>query len=475
MLFTEPRFLAFFVVAFAVAWALRRDTARKAWLLLCSYAFYAAWDWRFLGLIALSTLVDYAAGRGMGGTRDAAARRAWLIASLVANLGVLGLFKYWDFFVTSGAGLLGALGLPVSPRTLGLVLPVGISFYTFQTLSYSIDVYRGRLTAHRSLLDFALFVGFFPQLVAGPIVRAVEFLPQLAARPAWGAVAVRAQLWLFLAGFVKKACISDNVAPMVDALFAQPDAYGAPALWLGSVLYALQIYCDFSGYSDMAIATAGLLGYRLPLNFDFPYLARSVTEFWRRWHISLSSWFRDYLYVPLGGNRRGAPRTYGNLLVVFLLCGLWHGAAWRFAVWGLWHGTFLVAERMLRGRAAAGPLAAVGRHAYVAGVVLAGWVFFRAPDLPAATTYLAGMLSVPAAPVAAAASAAGRAAVPAAAWWWAGVLAFLVAHVAARARLLSARVAALPDAGFAVLYGVSVAAVLPWIATDYEPFIYFQF
>ncbi|MHC5209202.1 MAG: MBOAT family O-acyltransferase [Planctomycetota bacterium] len=473
MLFTEARFLLFFVIVLAVTWSLPGNRARKRWLLLCSYAFYAAWDWRFLGLIAASTQADFVAGRRIADARTTGARRAWLAMSLCVNLGLLGLFKYWDFFVTSGAGLLHALGLDVSPRTLGLILPVGISFYTFQTLSYSLDVYARRMAPHRDRLDFALFVGFFPQLVAGPIVRAIDFLPQLAVRPTWAGVAVRAQLWLFLAGFVKKACISDNVAPMVDALFAQPEAYGAGALWLGSVLYALQIYCDFSGYSDMAIATAGLLGYRLSLNFDFPYLARSITTFWRRWHISLSSWFRDYVYVPLGGNRRGPWRTYANLLLVFLLCGMWHGAAWRFVVWGLWHGVFLAVERALRG-VAREPRERVGvgsvlRHAYVAGVVLVGWVFFRATDLSTALEYLRGMFST--GPLAGL----SPQAVPAVAWWWVGAGAFLAVHVATRRRLLAARVAALPDAGFAVLYGAAVAAVLPWLPTDYAPFIYFQF
>ena len=241
--------------------------------------------------------------------------------------------------------------------TLSIVLPVGISFYTFQTLSYSIDIYAGRLQPQKSLLDLATFVAFFPQLVAGPIVRAADFLPQLAIARSFSQVNVRACLILFMVGFFKKACVSDNLAPIVDRYFSAPETYNALSSWIGVLSYTVQIYCDFSGYSDMAIACAGLLGYELCVNFDFPYLASSITDFWRRWHISLSTWLKDYLYIPLGGNRGGQLFTYRNLMLTMVLGGLWHGAAWTFVVWGALHGGALIAhkewKKLMTSRAAA--------------------------------------------------------------------------------------------------------------------------
>ena len=344
MLFTELRFLAFFLVVFAVHWTLRGLRTRKTWLLLCSYAFYAGWDWRFLGLILGSTLVDYFAGIGIQDAKTDSHRRWWLRLSLVANLGILGFFKYYDFFVESAGSLLQAFGFEPHLSTLGLILPVGISFFTFQTMSYSLDIYYRRLEPTRSLLDVALFVGFFPQLVAGPIVRASEFLPQLKRRPVFQDIAFRSALLLFLLGFIKKSCISDNLAPMVDAYYADPTLYAASAAWIAVPGYAIQVYCDFSGYSDMAIACASMLGYRLCLNFDGPYLATSLRDLWRRWHISLSTWLRDYLFIPLGGSRGGSFATGRNLAITMVLGGLWHGAAWKYVICGGLHGVGLVAQ-----------------------------------------------------------------------------------------------------------------------------------
>ena len=346
MLFVEFRFLLFFLGAFLVYWTLGNGTARKAWLLLCSYVFYAAWDWRFLGLVLASTLIDYFVGRGLSRERRPKIRTALVLTSVVGNLGILGFFKYWNFFAQSGGELFDWLGIPYHPQVLSsLVLPVGISFYTFQTLSYSIDVYRGKLQPTRSLLDLALFVGFFPQLVAGPIVRASKFLPQLGRIHVFEQIEFRRWLVLFLVGFFKKACISDNLAPIVDRYFAQPEAYTALAAWTAVLFFAVQIYCDFSGYSDMAIACAGMLGYRLGENFDAPYLASNITAFWRRWHISLSSWLRDYLYIPLGGNRGSRLTMYRNILLTMILGGLWHGARWNFVIWGALHGIALIAHK----------------------------------------------------------------------------------------------------------------------------------
>ena len=276
MLFVELAFLPFFLVVLAVHWGLRGERARKRWLLAASWFFYGCWDWRFLSLLGFSTLLDYVVALRI--ERPGARKRAWILVSLCGNLGLLGIFKYFGFFVDSAVELLALLGVEAHRPTLAIVLPVGISFYTFQTLSYALDVYRGRLRASRSLLDFALFVSFFPQLVAGPIVRAADFLPQLAVPKRWARVHARAALTLFLIGFLKKACISDNLAPHVDRFFAAPAEFDSLSAWIAVLAYAVQIYCDFSGYSDMALACAGLLGYELCTNFARPYLARNLTD-----------------------------------------------------------------------------------------------------------------------------------------------------------------------------------------------------
>ena len=367
MLFVEFRFLIFFLAVFAVHWALRGNTARKAWLLACGHFFYACFfigdpveffghlrarewaqmpaGWWFPAVLWGSTIMDYAVGRGLGTARSEAARRAWLLASLAANLGVLCYFKYFNFFITSAAGFLAWFGLHTSLHTLAIILPYGVSFYTFQSMSYSIDVYRRRLAPVRSFLDLAFFISFFPQLVAGPIVRAMTFLPQVFEKRVWANVQVRACCTLFFIGFVKKACVSEFAAQIADAFFAEPTKYDHLSAVLGVLFYAVQIYCDFSGYTDMAIATARLLGYELTPNFDFPYFSRSITEFWRRWHISLSTWLRDYLYISLGGNRGSKLFTYRNLLLTMLLGGLWHGASWTFVIWGGMHGVALIFHR----------------------------------------------------------------------------------------------------------------------------------
>jgi alginate O-acetyltransferase complex protein AlgI len=464
MLFVELRFLLFFAVAFAVHWALPRQGARKLWLLACSYVFYGAWDWRFLGLIFATTTVDYVVALLMARPQPARQRRLWLVFSVAANLGSLGLFKYYDFFAVQAAELAALLGWRVSPLTLGLTLPVGVSFFTFQSLSYTIDVYRGKLRPARRFTDFALFVAFFPQLVAGPIVRAIDFLPQLDARRRLAEVAFRPYLVLFLVGYVKKACIADNLASLIDPVFAAPAAVDAASLWLAAFLYGVQIYCDFSGYSDMAIATAGLLGYHLMDNFRAPYLASSVTDFWRRWHISLSTWFRDYLYIPLGGNRRSAGRVYANLVIVFVLCGLWHGASWNFVLWGLAHGLFLVVERAT-GFARNRSWSVLG-NAYVLIAVMSAWVFFRTTDLATAAAYYRGMLGL---------GAGAGAEVTIAQTWWLLLPLLWVLQARFEKRRLDERTSWLPDPIFAIAYGAAFSLVLPFAAADYRPFVYFQF
>ena len=461
MVFTELRFVLFFVAVFAAYWALRGDQARKWLLLLASWGFYAAWDWRYLGLLLASTAVDYAAARGLdamqAGPFDAPRRRLWLWLSVGTNLGILCAFKYYDFFVDSAAALLG-----VEAARLGLVLPLGISFFTFQTMSYTIDVYHRRLRAGGAL-DVALYVAFFPQLVAGPIVRAQAFLPQLASGRRFAAVPVRAALGLFLIGYCKKACVADNLAPIVDAYFADPGAYDANAAWIAVTAYAAQIYGDFSGYSDMAIATAWLLGYELARNFDAPYAAASVTEFWRRWHISLSSWLRDYLYIPLGGSREGAARTYRNLLLTMLIGGLWHGAAWTFVAWGGLHGLALALERALGVGERRGP----GRWLGVAGTfvfVCAAWVCFRSPDFTTAATVLRAFLLL---------DAPGQASFPG--WLWAVLLALALLHALAQWGLRRGLWRAAPDWLFALGWGCLAALAIAAAPIGYRPFIYFQF
>jgi len=350
MLFQTPTFGLFLILVVVGAALLdRRRTAHQAFLLVASYVFYAAWDWRFLGLILFSTVLDYLVGLGIQHASSQGARKGLLTASLVGNLGVLGLFKYHDFFAGNLSQLLGWIGLPASIPLLHLILPVGISFYTFQTLSYTIDIYRGDLEARRSLLKVALFVAFFPQLVAGPIVRAREFLPQLEERPQYDDATSGSGLYLILKGLIKKVIFADVLGSfLVNPVFGNPTDYGG--LWILLAFYAfrIQIYCDFAGYSDIAIGCGRLLGFNLPVNFNSPFKAASFSGYWQRWHMTLGSWFRDYLFFPLGGSRRGFWRANLNIFVTMMLVGLWHGAAWTFVLWGALHGLFLIVERSVR-------------------------------------------------------------------------------------------------------------------------------
>ena len=459
MIFSELRFFVFFALAFGVHWALRSNTARKRWLLVCSYFFYGIWDWRFLGLIAGSTLLDYVAALRM---RSSPSPRAWLLVSLVGNLGSLALFKYLDFFIESAAQLASALGFEPNLNTLGLILPVGISFYTFQTLSYSIDVYRRELEPVRRFDDFALFVSFFPQLVAGPIVRAVDFLPQLDTVRIWRDVRVRACLTLFLVGFVKKACVSDNVVQLVDPYFAQPNAYDALGAWTATLFYAVQIYCDFSGYSDMAIAVSGLLGYELRVNFDFPYFAASIKEFWRRWHISLSSWLRDYLYIPLGGSRGSVWFARRNLMLTMLLGGLWHGAGWNFVIWGGLHGLALVVHRLWEDAGRKLP-ALLGMLLTFLWVCMA-WIFFRASSLESAWTSVRSFV--------------GFASPGELSWGWTPLATFAAlagAHALGATHAAGRWLERRSEAAYAMCYGASFAVAFAFSNGAVKPFIYFQF
>jgi alginate O-acetyltransferase complex protein AlgI len=349
MLFNSFQFLLFLPVVLAIYYPLPHK-AQNRFLLLASMFFYASWDWRFLAPLLITTSIDFWCARCMGAIISAqgltSARKPYLILSVVANLGLLGFFKYCNFFVSSTGGLLRAFGGHLNPWTLKVILPVGISFYTFQALSYTIDVYRGQLHATNSYLDFLLAVLYFPHLVAGPIQRANSLLPQVTKprQPTWDGIV--AGIHLIVWGYFKKVYIADNLAPLVNQLFSEPHPGGFHVL-LAGYAFAFQIYCDFSGYTDIARGIAKLMGFEFMINFHLPYFSRNPAEFWRRWHISLSTWMRDYLYVPLGGNRRGRTRMLTNLMITMVLAGLWHGAAWTFVLWGCYHGLLLLGYHAL--------------------------------------------------------------------------------------------------------------------------------
>jgi alginate O-acetyltransferase complex protein AlgI len=336
MLFPTFPFLVFFGVVFAVYWSLRGRRVRHVWLLIASVYFYASWNPWLVGLIAFSASVDYFVALVMERQASLGRRRLLLLLSVGTNLGLLAYFKYVNFFLDMVGG-----------TRLNVILPLGISFYTFETISYIVDVYRGRIRAVRSLLDYALYIMFFPHLVCGPIVRPAEFLPQLKRRMRFNWLRAEVGVWLFAVGAFKKAVLADHVAAVIDPVFAGPAGYGTSAAWAAILGYAAQVYCDFSGYSDMALGLAHLFGFHLPVNFRLPYFAANIGEVWRRWHISLSTWLRDYLYVPLGGGRGGTWKACRNLIVTMGLGGLWHGANWPSVLWGLYHGLLLAGHRAL--------------------------------------------------------------------------------------------------------------------------------
>ena len=465
MNFHSAEYAVFLCVVFGAFWLLAETRrARGLALLAGSYLFYAGWNERYLLLIVASTLLDYVVARRLAtlSAERERARRGLVALSVVANLGLLAVFKYHGFFRENVEALLG-----FAWPELDVLLPVGISFYTFQSLSYTIDVYRGTLKPARDLVEFALYVAFFPQLVAGPIVRASTFLPQLDRRPRLTRADVHGGIWRIGIGLVKKVAIADVLAvQLVDPTFAPDSTVTGFAVLLGVYAYALQIYCDFSGYSDIAIGSARLFGFDIPENFARPYLARSIQDFWRRWHISLSTWLRDYLYIPLGGNRGGTARTLRNLMLTMLLGGLWHGAAWAFVLWGALHGAWLVAgrswPRVFDRVPVAGPLLA-GLATF--HLVCLAWVFFRAgadfdvavsvlERIPAAGTGLPDL-----APAAIVALGLG-----------------LATHLLPRSleRAAASAVVAMPSFLLGVLLSILVGA-LAWASVPGVPFIYFQF
>ncbi len=390
MLFCSVQYLGFFLLVLTTYWTTPWRAFRVYLLLAASIYFYASWNGRLAALICVSCTLDYLLALGMDSAVRPRVRRGLLAVSLIANFGLLCYFKYVNFFLRSLEQALTAAGLASSLPVLQVMLPIGISFYTFEAINYTVDVYRRRQSAERNLAHFMFFITFFPHLVAGPIVRARDFLPQIRRRKRWSWPRAQLGVQYLLMGVFKKLAIADRMALLADPVFQDPSAYSSAAVRLAVVAYALQIYCDFSGYSDMAVGSAHLLGYKLARNFDMPYLARNVAEFWRRWHISLSTWLRDYLYIPLGGNRGGPWRTCVNLFITMALGGLWHGASWTFVLWGCLHGGLLILHRGFKRLTSAwpsfhrilqsGPGTAL-RIAMTFGVVCVCWIFFRATTL----------------------------------------------------------------------------------------------
>ncbi len=392
MHFASLAFLGFFAVVFLVYWALPRHRWRMLWLLGASCAYYMTWNPWLIFLVAFSAWTDFFAALWLESVKSPRLRKAILVGSISVNLGLLLFFKYTNFLLATAHSAFGLFGWQTDPFLMKIALPLGISFYTFETISYVVDVYRGKTRAARNPLDYALFMMFFPHLMAGPIVRPHDFLPQVRRRKRFSWDRLEFGVRLVLVGLFKKAVLADSLAAVIDPVFAAPGGYATGAAWLAAVGYAMQIYCDFSGYSDMAMGLAHTLGFKLPLNFRQPYLAASVAEFWHRWHISLSTWLRDYLFIPMGGSRGGRWRTCRNLMTTMLLGGLWHGANWTFVFWGLYHGVLLMVNRVCR--LPASLLGWAARPFWVAltfGSVCVGWVFFRAQTFADAGTMLLRM------------------------------------------------------------------------------------
>jgi alginate O-acetyltransferase complex protein AlgI len=400
MLFNSPIFVVFFGCVFCLYWWLRRREPQNVLLLIASYVFYGTWSWKFLALLWLSTLMDYTCGRLIGATSERGRRRFLLVLSVAFNLTLLGTFKYAGFFVTQAAALLDSLGFHAQVRTLDVVLPIGISFYTFQSLSYVIDVYRSKLKPIRNLFDYALYVAFFPQLVAGPIERATHLLPQFLKERVWSRPAFESGLQLIIWGLFKKMVIADNLAPYVNAVYGEPRLFSGSALLTATIFFAFQIYLDFSGYSDAARGIARTLGFELILNFEQPYFSKTPVEFWRRWHISLSQWFQDYLYFPLAMHymrKGGWGSKYKAHIIAMGLIGLWHGANWTFVFFGLYWGVVLASYLYLTERLGRLPAESAVLRAMTApatrpiynvlatvsmfAVACLGWVLFRAESI----------------------------------------------------------------------------------------------
>ena len=487
MLFNSPVFFIFFVVVFASYWTLRRyRVAQNALLLAASYLFYGKWSLFFLGLLIASTIVDFACGLAIDATAERRKKRVVLLASLALNLGFLGTFKYAGFFIAQFADLLAWLGFEANRRVLDIVLPVGISFYTFQSMGYVIDVYRGKQRAACNPLEYALYVSFFPQLMAGPIERAGHMLPQYQRPRLWNTASFESGLQLMAWGLFKKVVIADSLAPYVNDVYDRPSVYSSVALVTATVFFAFQIYCDFSGYTDMARGAARTLGFELMKNFNHPYFSRSPVEFWRRWHISLSQWFQDYLYYPLAMHymrKGGWGSKYKAHIIAMVLIGFWHGANWTFIVFGFYWGCVIALylysaeKRMARARSARPKRLRVQTSEVLSVasmfiVVCVGWVFFRSTSLTEAWRVLSGMF------VSHGEASALSPDLPAAALLWTLVAGLWIAELAAQRRPGIVKLISDTPLRYAVRYALLASSLFAYIGVQHavqHPFIYFQF
>ena len=405
MLFNSIEFLLFLPLVFVLYWFVFNKNIKhqNLLILLSSYIFYGWWDYRFLSLIFLSTIVDYFIGLGISNQASLKNKRILLWCSVLFNLGVLGFFKYYNFFIESWIDLFSSIGYDIkSTWTLNIILPVGISFYTFQTMSYTIDIFKGKLNPTKDFVSFAAFVSFFPQLVAGPIERATNLLPQILNKRKFKYEQGVQGLKLIFWGLFKKVVVADTLAPIVNDIFENYQDFGGATLWLGAIYFSFQIYCDFSGYSDIAIGTSKLFGFELMSNFKFPYFSRNIGEFWRRWHISLSTWFRDYLYIPLGGSKKGKWISLRNIFIIFLVSGFWHGANWTFIVWGLFHSILFIPSFVFKTNRKY-VSSVIAENSFMPSpkefiqvgttfiLVTIGWVFFRSSTIGDSFNYIINM------------------------------------------------------------------------------------
>ena len=405
MLFNSIDFAVFLPIVFILYWFATSKNLKlqNCLIVAASYVFYGWWDWRFLSLLLFSTIVDYAIGRKLKTEEVQANRKILLWTSISVNLGLLGFFKYYNFFIDNFTTAFSLFGTQMAPNTLNIILPIGISFYTFQTLSYTIDVYKRRLEPTNDFIAFAAFVSFFPQLVAGPIERATNLLPQFFQRRYFDYHSAVAGMRQILWGLFKKIVIADNCAEYANLIFNNSTHYSGSTLVIGALFFTFQIYGDFSGYSDIAIGTARLFGFNLTRNFNFPYFSRDVAEFWRRWHISLSTWFRDYLYIPLGGSRGGRSMIVRNIFIIFIVSGFWHGANWTFIAWGALNALYFLPLLLSNSNRQNMDIVAHGRNLpslkdlflmlTTFGLTVFAWIVFRANDIEHAASYISGILS----------------------------------------------------------------------------------
>ncbi len=474
MLFVELRFFIFFAIVLAIYWSLRSNNLRKWFILFASYYFYGSWDYRFAIMLCVISAADWFFALRIERSdprtpRGKIIRKRYVTASVAMNLAVLATFKYFHFFVDSAIVFAQSLHFHLDQPTLRIILPVGVSFFTFQSLSYTIDVYRAEIPAVHSLRDYLMFSSFFPQLVAGPIVRPKYFVPQMSSLRVLTLPEVKAAAYLFLLGYIKKVCLADNLSPFVDQVFNHPAGFSNFSSINATWLYTIQIFCDFSGYSDMAIAVAALLGYKLVINFDAPYLAVSIQDFWRRWHISLSTWIRDYIYISLGGGRmRNRWLVYRNLMITMLAGGLWHGAAWTFVVWGGAHGACQVVHQEFRKHFPPTPRQEPYRTAVswflTLNFVCLCWILFRSSTFSTAWLMIRRYLFL---------THGGPQTIP----LWLALVgpALLLVELAMRRSDFGPRFSRLSLPRFAFAYGAAWAFALAMLPLGYRPFIYFQF